>query len=354
MSAPGADRPASLSRHARGCAWVAALTLILSTLGCGVLGLWQGVAEAIEPYWTLQLYGLLTHSKAGIEVALGPESIITLYREPRPHVGKIAALQKGLIWRVAGQTLVEEGYGFGAPIIEVRGQAYNSRTATIYFDPSAAAYHLRKVYVMDTIDTPARLLRRKYRPVEPIGEVAVDYVVLPDGVIEIQVDFSGLTAPWDRAYLMNEQGARQFTAYHDDSGLALQGAELGIWQQTPASEACFVSDQAGAQFCVLPGPGGALLFGRERYLQWNWRGVYSLSWAGVDIALDGPRDTYQYRLQLEGRRSLRVDAPTRGVGAGAAAGDWRCAALLALGRTGAGGRRGLLLALVAPSGPVVL
>jgi hypothetical protein len=299
VSTPAAERSAALTRHARGCALLAALVLMLSTLSCGLLGLWQGVAEAIEPYWTLQLYGLLTRSKAGIELAIGPESIITLHREPRPHIGKIAALQKGLIWRVAGQTLVEEGYGFGAPIIELQGQAYNSRTATIYFDPYADGYHLRKVFVMDTIDTPARLLRRKYRPVEPIGEVAVDYVALPDGLIEVQVDFSGLTVPWDRAYIMNEQGARRFTRYHDDAGLALQGAEIGIWQTTTASRACFASDGVGAQFCVLSEPGGALLLGRERYLQWNWRGVYSLSWAGVDIELDGPRESYHYRLQLE-------------------------------------------------------
>ena len=43
---------------------------------------------------------------------------------------------------------------------------------------------MRKVFVMDTIDTPAQFMRRKYRPVEPIGEVAVTYRLLRDGVID--------------------------------------------------------------------------------------------------------------------------------------------------------------------------
>jgi len=300
VSAPRpSERPAFWARQAHGCALLAALALMLCTLSCGLLGLWQGVAEAIEPYWTLQLYGLLTHSKEGIEVAVGPGSTITLYREPRPYVGTIAALQKGLVWRVEGRALVEGGYGFGAPIIEVQGQTYTSRTATIEFDPYAEAYRLRKVFSMDAIDTPARLLGRKYRPVEPIGEVVVDYIVRPDGAIDVEVDFSGLATSWDRAYIMNEQGARQFTAYHDDSGLALQMAEIGSWQATTAGQACFVAEETRVQFCVLPGPGGALLYGRERHWQWNWHGVYSLSRAGVGIALDGPREGYHYRLQLE-------------------------------------------------------
>ncbi len=131
MSAPVVERPAALSRHARGCALLAALVLLLSTLSCGLLSLWQGVAEAIEPYWTLQLYGLLTRSKAGIEVAIGPGSILTLERDPRPHIGKIAALQKGLVLVVDGEPLIEEGYGFGLPLVYDGELVHNSRHAEI-------------------------------------------------------------------------------------------------------------------------------------------------------------------------------------------------------------------------------
>jgi len=47
---------------------------------------------------------------------------LRLHSDTRPHVGKIAGLQKGLVWVQAGQTLVEEGYGFGCPIVEYNGE----------------------------------------------------------------------------------------------------------------------------------------------------------------------------------------------------------------------------------------
>jgi hypothetical protein len=42
-------------------------------------------------------------------------------------------------------------------------------------------------------------------------------------------------------------------------------------------------------------------YGRERYWQYNWRGVFTLAWAGVDLAVDGPRPSVRYRLTLEER-----------------------------------------------------
>ena len=57
-------------------------------------------------------------------------------------------------------------------------------------------------------------------------------------------------------------------------------------------------------FCVEPVEEGLgtpveMYYGRERYKQYNWRGTYQLSWAGVDLALDAPQSTYAYRIRLE-------------------------------------------------------
>jgi len=283
--------------------WALVALLIAMTLGGLGLGaalvLWQTAAELVEPYWTLQLYGRLTTSKEGIEVATGPGHSVVLYKEPRPHTGKIASLQKGLIWKVGGQQLIEEGYGFGVPIVVVQGQAHNARHASIALEPVDGTLTVRKVYTMDTVDAPVQFMRRKYRPVAPIGEVAVTYRLSGPGVIDVEVDFTGLDVPWQQAYLMNEQGARAFRFYRDDTGLLLREDEIGIWGETTALRGCMISQTAVAQFCVDATPGGRLLYGRERYLQWNWRGIYTLSWAGVDIAVDGPVERYRYRITLQ-------------------------------------------------------
>ena len=293
-----AARDTTSSRRVRGLAILVALVLASCGAACVLALFWQGLAEAVEPHWTLQLYGLFSRSKDGVEVAVGPDSSVLLYGEARPHVGQIAALQKGLVWEYDGQFLIEEGHGFGAPIIVAQGQRYHARNASIYFDPTATEFRLRKVFVMDTVETPMRLLRRRYRPSEPIGEVAVTYVVRSGGIIDVEVDCSGLTVPWEQALIMNEQGARHFTRYADDSGLLLRGREIGPWQQTTASTACLQSVADEVQFCVTSEAGGSLFYGRERRLQWNWRGAAGLSSSGVNIVLDGPQDIYRYRIEL--------------------------------------------------------
>jgi len=190
-----------------------ALLAVSSVLSCGVVALWQGVAEAIEPRRALQLYGRLSHSKAVVEVAVGPESTVVLDRDPRPHNGEIAALQKGLIWKCGGNQLIESGFGFGVPVVFAQGQAYTSRKASISFDATASELRMRKVYTMDTIDAGVGLLRRQYQPAEPIGTVAMTYTVQANGLIDVEASFRGLKTPWQSAVILNEQGARYFDRY---------------------------------------------------------------------------------------------------------------------------------------------
>ena len=112
---------------------------------------------------------------------------------------------------------------------------------------------------------------------------------------------------------MNEQGARRFMRFEDDRGTSLEGNEIGIWESSAAftgracmSAAARKGEGAGLRFCVGPLEEGAgqpvqVYYGRERYRQYNWRGTYLLSWAGVDLALDAPLSTYGYRITLEAR-----------------------------------------------------
>lgn len=258
---------------------------------------WMLIAEIVEPYALLWL-----RPRAPLLEAPGPgATTLRLHSDTHPHAGKIAGLQKGLVWVSGRRALVEEGYGFGCPIVEVQGRAHVSRRASIELVPMPQGARLIKRYEMDTVDTPIRFLKRKYQPVPSLGTVTVQYDIHPQGVIDVEVDFSDVSADWTRAYLMNEQGARQFVRYSDDSGLDLKAGDIGIWQQVEdgAHRACFARKTHDLKFCVEPEKTPPMYYGRERYWQRNWRGLYYLSWAGIDIQIEAPQQTYRYRILLE-------------------------------------------------------
>jgi hypothetical protein len=100
---------------------------------------------------------------------------------------------------------------------------------------------------------------------------------------------------------MNEQGANHFVRYSEDGGRELESGEIGIWQEVAGTArwACFARQHGDLAFCIRPEETPKVYYGRERYWQRNWRGLYYLSWAGIDIEIDAPRETYRYRITLE-------------------------------------------------------
>lgn len=260
------------------------------------LFIWKLIAELIEPHFLLWLRPRLPYD----EVQLANGMSLRLYQDTRPYVGKIAGLQKGLIWVQDRQVLVEEAYGFGCPIIHYNGMAYNSVHAEIEKSVMGDSTRLTKHFEIDTADTPIQFLRRKYRPVPSLGIVTIHYDIDLNATIDVTVDLSALTVAWDKAYLMSEQGAHHFTRYQDSNGTQRDAAQLGIWQTAdplPVS-ACFESQKRILRFCVEPQPPARLYYGRERYNQYNWRGIYTLAWSGADIEID-PTPIYRYRIFLE-------------------------------------------------------
>jgi hypothetical protein len=259
---------------------------------------WQAVAELIEPHLLLMAGARLRPGPPPLEIPAAGQTRLRLYADPRPHAGKISGVQKGLVWVADGREMIEEGFGFGCPIIEADGHAFLSRHATTDIEEGDGALRLVKRYRIDTIDRPIRLLRRKYAPVATRGTVTFRYDVRPGGLIEVDVDFSDLGRTWQRAFIMNEQGARRFTRYTDDRNTA-EGPQIGIWQPTDAGRGCFTSSDGRHRFCVELVDRARLVYGRERYTQRVWRGLYVLSWSGIDIEVDGPRPRFRYRLELE-------------------------------------------------------
>ncbi len=262
---------------------------------------WFTVAEIIEPHWTLAPAAMILPRTAPLEIPATESTSLRLYADPRPHVGKITGLQKGLVWVAQGRELIEEGYGFGCPIVEIEGRSYNSRHAETEVISTENGARLVKRYRIDTGDTPIRFLRRKYRPVPSQGVVSVTYDMQLPGIIDIEADFTQLKGAWQRVYLMNEQGAGVFRYYRDERGTRYEPHEVGIWDTGSTGQACFETADGQYAFCVQPGQADAVHFGRERYLQYNWRGIYYLSWAGIDLVVDGPRDSYRYRVILLAR-----------------------------------------------------
>jgi len=283
---PASDRP--VRRLVRGVllAMVVVVLLVLA------------IRERYAPRLTLTVRDILSQPQRPLEASLRDELQLRLYSTTRPHLGKIAALQKGLVLVHQGRELIEEGYGFGLPIIEADGVAHISRHAATSLVQQSRGVSLVKAYQIDVVDRPTRPFRVKYADVTALGTVVFTYTIRTPDAIDVQVDFSGLDGQWDRAYLMNEQGARFFTRYLDPTGEALDATEVGIWERATAPFGCWEAPTRRLRFCVEAEPGRQGFVGRERYRQYNWLGFYALSWSGVDIAVDAPLDTYAYTIQV--------------------------------------------------------
>jgi len=262
---------------------------------------WFLLKEAIEPHWTIRLGDLLRPGPPPITMALGNELTVRAYPDTRPHVGKITPLQKGLVLVQDGRELIEEGYGFGSPIVVQDGRSYLSQHAVVAAAPDNQ--QVIKRFSIDTEDTWTRPFRRKYRAVEPLGSIVFTYTLAGPGILDVAVDFTDLRATPDLAYLANEQGARAFTLYSDSSGVHRYFLDVpdtpDQWVPTTDERTCFTAEARALRFCIETQPGQAKYVGRERYFQRRWSGLFSLSWAGTDIELTRPRGVYRYRVTVE-------------------------------------------------------
>jgi hypothetical protein len=263
------------------------------------------VREHFDPRLSLYASDVLSSAPPPLTAPLSPDLTLRLYATAQPHVGKIASLQKGLVLVHEGRALIEEGYGFGLPIIEVDGVAYVSRHAHTSLIRQGPNLTLEKAFRIDVADRPTRFLHVKYQDVQPLGTVVFSYTLQPPDLIDVTVNFSGLEADWDRAYLMNEQGARAFTRYRNPAGVSRGGDDVGIWQEATAPFGCWEAPTHDVRFCVEAPEGQPGFIGRERYKQYNWLGIYSLSWSGIDIQVEAPLETYAYAIRVDRRAGAR-------------------------------------------------
>lgn len=283
-------------------AGIAARALLAAGVSLGaLLAIWFGLKEVIEPHWVIRLGDLVRPGPPPAEIDLGNGLSARVYADTRPHVGKITPVHKGLVLVKDGEELIEEGYGFGVPIVIYSGRSFLSQHAEVETSPDAK--RIVKRFVIDTEDTWTQLLRRKYRAVPPLGNIVFTQTVTAPGVIDVTVDFSGLEVQPELVYLANEQGARPFTLYSDSSGVSRifddRPDTPDQWVPATADRTCFTALARKVRFCVETQPGQTKYVGRERYFQYRWSGLFLLSWAGTDIELERPEGRYRYRIVTE-------------------------------------------------------
>ena len=242
-------------------------------------------ADAMEPV-TLQLTDRLS---------------VRIYEDCRPNCLETGALQKGLVLMFDGIELIEEGVGFGVPIVKYEDKTFFSSTAEVSTRKVGSEYILTKVYTLDTVSlkkfgqtsyiddglySPLRktfqmlyLKHKKLTPifnkvmelrdlaniktefvvVKPRGTITVTYDCQPKA-IHIQADFSKVELNKCREILMlNEQGSGTFQKYTDSNRSNLLGSKIGAWEKITAKQASLMSVNGQISFSLQNG-GGVIIF----------------------------------------------------------------------------------------------
>lgn len=244
-----------------------------------------------------------------------------------------ARLQKGLVLILDDKELIEEGVGFGVPVVKYKDKTYFSSSAKVSIKRSSAGYVLTKAYVLDTVSqkklwrapinddvyTPLRKtfekLYLKHRKLSPLfnklmelrelakiktnfikkpsrGTVTVTYSFQPTAV-HVNVDLSELTLnECQEVLVLNEQGSSVFQRYVDASGLTLLGSKIGAWDAVKANQASVQSTMGQLAFSLQNTRDAVLFRGWEHTRK-------RFSWAGLSYSLLPNNGTFEYSIGLK-------------------------------------------------------
>jgi hypothetical protein len=239
-----------------------------------------------------------------------------------------------------GCVLIEEGIGFGVPVVKYADKTYFSSSSQVTMEDFGV---IKKVFVLDTVSRK-KLWRAKYiddgfysklrklfeksylkhkqftvffnRIMElrelakiktefvkmpPRGTVTVTYVCKPEA-IKVDVDFKNLKLhSCQELLVLNEQGSNYFCNYSDSEGLRLVGSKLGAWDKVDAQTATLQNGEVN--FSLQTIRGASLFRGWERTRK-------RFSWAGLSYSLQPNNGSFTYTIAL----NLRSKAQSRVAG----------------------------------------
>ena len=247
---------------------------------------------------------------------------------------EVAPLQKGLVLVLDGAELIEEGVGFGVPVVKYRNKTYFSSSACCSIYENGCGFSVTKLFVLDTISRmrvgkssyvndgsyrffhklfeKAYLSSKRFLPffskvmelrqvmgvqtrfikVEPKGAIAVKFSIQPSS-IEVQVDLSGLDkAGCEEILVLNEQGSTFFREYADSEGLRLFDAKIGAWAEVRAKDASLSHMTGSLEFGLEKRDGSLLFRGWEKT-----RGRFA--WTGLSYSLPPQLSIFEYVIRLK-------------------------------------------------------
>jgi len=231
------------------------------------------------------------------------------------------------------QELVEEGMGFGAPIVKYRDKTYFSTSADVSIQENYSNFSLQKTFILDAISRKkfwrttyiddgvysivrksfAKLylnhknlspffnnimelrnvakIQTEFQKVKPRGTIKVKYEFQPL-IINVCVDFSDLTlGGCEELLVLNEQGSTVFDKYADTDGLKLFGNKIGGWDKVTANQACIMSCNKQLSFWLWKKEGALLQRGWENTKR-------RFSWAGLSYSLYPNCKSFSYSIHL--------------------------------------------------------
>ncbi len=277
---------------------------------------------------------------APITVDLLNDISLRLYEDTRPNCLEIAQLQKGLVLIFHGNELIEEGAGFGTPVVQYEDRTYFSTSATCQMHREEEKLTLTKSFIMNAVSRKKigeasyvnegfysfvhkvfhriyvnhkrlalalnkvmelrNILRvqTEFVEAEPRGIVTVNYACLPRA-IEVEVHLSKLNKTRCKEILiLNEQGASFFRKYADTEGLKLTDLSIGAWEQVKANEASIADPQERLTFTLPKIENTTMFRGREKT-----RGRFS--WAGLGYSVNPANSRFRYTIKLTIKNTRR-------------------------------------------------
>jgi hypothetical protein len=266
-------------------------------------------------------------------VPISSKLAVRLYSDCRPNYLETAALQKGLVLVHNGRELIEEGVGFGVPVVKYEDKTFFSSKAQVTVQKHDSGYFLTKNFVLDTVSvkklgsigyindklySPSRKtfqllylkhkrlyplfnkvmeirdllgVKTEFHNVKPRGTITVTYHCQPDAV-KIHADLSNITLNrCQEVLLLNEQGSSIFQTYTDNTGEKLQGNQIGAWDRVAADNAALLSSNGKVAFSVHGGYGASLFRGWEHTRK-------RFSWAGLSYSIEPYNREFDYCINL--------------------------------------------------------